>query len=386
MSMETEKIECFCKWDLDGRFRMNKSKDRYIMAPNGICCDDDYIWFVQCNSNKLVQIERSSYNVSKVIVLDDDLLWDDRDNWDRIFKINNKLIIFIYNKSYVYYYDLVTNILEKKTELLKGYQLKANSIVEQGNKLYLLPCWNVPLIIIDAMTEESYICCEKLSEEQYMSWGFDVDALQKKIFVTDRRKNVLYTINMKDNSISERQIGDEGSIYFGVKKIGDCFILPNVDDACITVLNDETNEIFKMNEFPCGFIWNGTSSYRQFSTIENKVILYPQESNMILQIDLENRTIMRVFEKYEISNYNKNRVVRPAFLDYVYYKNEVITYDFENKKWIFFDAINNTYKLINSGNIQLLENSSCEDFKKCKNKFFSENYFHSLEQYIRNIE
>jgi hypothetical protein len=368
---------------------MKESNMKVMLIPNGLCIDGDDIWFMQLNSNKLVRVSMQNYDIKQVICMEDEKIFDKRSNLDRIIKIENLLVIFLHGRDYIYIYEINTNVIRKVSEKFADYPIHSNAIIKYKKDIYMLPYNGVPLIKYNPLTNILETYGGDDTRNQFMSRGYDYYPDMGIVYATDINKNILYTVDLPTCTIKDQKVGDNHNIYFGVNKIGDNYILPNLNKQCITIWNELTNVVRENDVFPNGFIANTKKSYWNIYRNQKSVFLFPFQSNQVLSVDVDINEINVSFEKYKIDNCSLDgrHISVEAFLDVIEvdYGEKVLAYDVKKANWVLFDLVNKKVEFMPQGNQDILNELVKKEISQgnALNEYYSkESYYDSLSQLI----
>lgn len=272
--------------------------------PVALCIKNDDIWFIQANSNKLIKMNRVTYEVEEIISIPCEPAFRSRLCNYHIIDIGESLLLLLEKSEHIYEYKMQTGTVKIHRPEIGNYIFKSELVIEKNQKVLMFPHETDKILEYDQ-------CTGMIRQKEFVGKNVKVtkcyDAVGSKIYMVDRGTNSLYCYDLLDGSNLEMHIGAENNQYWGVKKAKEYFILFHADERSITLWNEESGEIIKLTEFPEGYAsWEDHAYFDVFERNGN-IYIFPFYGNMVLEVDVKNKIINQVFDGvFFEADYNMN--------------------------------------------------------------------------------
>lgn len=281
-----------------------KSKEDTIFLPVTFCVKENALWFIQLDSNKLIKMDRTTYEVEKIICIPHEPpFWNRQYNY-HIIDMGDSLFLLLGKSDRIYEYEIKTDMIKVHKPQRSNFTFNSEIVIAKNNKLVMLPYGEGSIVEYNCASGvfESRKCdCQNIKAEKCY------EMVESKLYMADSGTNVLYCYDMISDSCSEVHIGAKNSRYWGVKKAKGYFVLPHIEKRAITLWNEQTGEVTELIEFPDKYIYLEAYAYLDMFERGGNVYIFPFCANMILKIDVENKVIEQAFgEVFFMPDYNVN--------------------------------------------------------------------------------
>lgn len=355
------------------------------------CMKDDTVWLLQAGSNKLVKMNRNTYEIEKVTDIP-----CERRFWPyncKMTDIGDRLLLLFGNSKKIYEYEI-------ETDTVKIYELPIeNSLsgfecaIARDNKLFLLPYKSRDILEYDYRTHAT----ERRrfgKTDVKVAKCYEMNDSGTVYYLADEGSNVLYQYDITSWSCTPVPIGKAENRYWGVKKSGSYFVLPNLDKKAITLWNEESGETVELTEFPEGYMYLDGAPYLDMFERDNNIYIFPIYANMILKVSIEDRTITQAFPDvffepdYDI---NSEQFSRETYWCVKNYRHYIYAYASYEKSWHIFDLKNLNLKTVSCAQVkgtELLEAMEKSLDEEADEELFCEeesDLTFTLRNYIRDV-
>lgn len=369
-----------------------KVMDDTEFLPITVCIKEKDIWFMQFHSNKLVRVDKSTYEVKKIVSLPGEPPFKCRPYNYHLIDRGDSLWVLMEKSRRIYEYEMEADTIKTHTFENGDFRFHSEIVIEKEDQFLMLPHGSSDILAYD---------CHSNSLEK-RKFGKDKIRAAKcygadgtKIYVTDYDSNVLHRYDFSDQSCTAIKIGGKDNRYWGVKKAGRYLVLLQLFEREIILWDEETGEMSKLTDFPKEYACLRGFSYLNMFEKNNKIYIFPIYSNMILKVDVEKKVIEQAFKEiYYDTSYDENseHFMNATYLcaersgDYVY------AYAVYKKSWDVFDLETETIRSRTDFKIkepEYKQTISCmqdgnvyeESFCECEKRTIC-----TLENYIRNIQ
>lgn len=305
--------------------------------PASVCLKDDFIWFIQLNSNKLVKVSRVTFEVEKIINIDNEPPFKRRLYNYHIIDAGSSLLLLLENSCQIYEYEIGTGIVKEHRPKMANFIFHSEAVIKKNDKLLLFPFGDEEVLEYNCAT--GMVTGKRISGERIKTAKCH-EMIGTKVYTADNNSNMLYQYDTSDDSCTGKRIGTQENRYWGVKKAGNYFVLPHLERRAITLWNEENGEITELTQFPDGYACLERHAYLDMFEKNGEIYIFPFYANMILKVNVENKRIMQAFpELYFKGDYT---VESETFSSYTYlsakrYGDFVWTYVIDKKRWRIFD-------------------------------------------------
>lgn len=308
-----------------------------MLLPKATLLKGDYFWFIQLNTNKLLKVKKNTLKIEKIITIPYEPIYKYRNHNYHIIDCENQLIILFGESKYLYTYDIQTEEI-KKCEICKnGCRFTSELIIHNDDKLFMFP-YNDREVLIYSIIEGKVQ--EKIVFSQKVKLSKNYEQIEDDIYTVDYASNIIYKINLKDKKYVPIRVGSDGSRYWGIKRAGNYFVLPNTDRKAITLWNEEKEEIIELNNFPPNYDCIEKCAYLSMYSKNQKVYIMPFYANMILEVDTMQNTILQGYNDVLLNVQYRNlgeNIQGEFFLDSMLVGNCIYAYATYQKQWYIFD-------------------------------------------------
>jgi len=283
--------------------RIKRMQDT-VFLPITMCIKNETIWFIQFNSNKLVKMDRATYEVKKIINLPGEPPFQNRLYNYHIVDIGESLLLLLEKGQQIYEYEIGADSIKVHKPHMENFVFHSEIVVEKNRKLFMFPYGSNYILEYDYCGD---LMNERKLGQKKMKAARCCAVVGSKIYIVDKYSNSLYQYDLVNDSYIVRKIGYDDNKYWGVKKIGNCFVLPHVNKSAITIWNEENGEITELTEFPEDYVCLEGYAYLDMFEQNGNLYIFPFFSNMILKVDVENKKITQTFEDiFYDADYDQN--------------------------------------------------------------------------------
>lgn len=305
--------------------------------PAVLCIKDEFIWFIQLNSNKLVKVDKKTFEVEKVINIPFESPYRDcRYNY-HLIDAGNSLLLLLENSRQIYEYEFGTGTIKSHRPECEGFIFHSEIVMKRGEKLVMLP-YNGNSIV-----EYDY-CAKKTIKKTFMQHNIKAarccEVIGTKVYMVDKNSNILYQYDTRDDSYTTKTIGEQDNRYWGAKKAGRYFVLPHQEKPAITLWDEESGETIELTKFPQQYTCYEELAYLDMIESDGNIYIFPLYANMILKVDVENKQIVQGFESIFLNvdySANSERISEEIYLCVKKYGNYIYAYAAFKKCWQIFD-------------------------------------------------
>lgn len=269
-----------------------KSMEDTRFLPIAACIKDETIWFIQFNSNKLIKADRSTFEVEKIISIPGEPPYRNLLYNCHIMDIGESLLLLLEKGRRIYEYEIETDTIKTYSPHIENFIIHSEIVIENDHKLYLFPYEGNSILEYDYRRDTTK---ERRLGEKKIKAAKCYERVGSKIYMADKDSNSLYQYDFSDGSYTATKIGPEDNRYWGVKRVGNCYVLPHVQKKAITIWNEENGEITELTEFPGNYSCLEGYAYLNMYEQNGYLYIFPFFSNMILMVDVKNGKIIQAF-------------------------------------------------------------------------------------------
>ena len=273
----------------------NDSVTRTITAsflPVTLCVKEGAIWFIQLNSNKLIMMDRVTYEVKKTISIPLEPPYLRRTYNYHVLYIGNSLLLLLENSRRIYEYEIMTDTMKVHEPQVENFVFHSEAVIEKNGKLMMLSCCCNNILEYDPHT--ATVTKQGLGQKN-IKFAKCHEIIEEKVYLADGKSNMIYQYNLADASWGMTPVGKPDSNYWGIKKAGRYFVLPHTEKKAITLWNEENGEITELTAFPQHYAYLEKFAYLDMFEKNGNMYIFPFYANMILKIDVENRIVTQAF-------------------------------------------------------------------------------------------
>lgn len=360
--------------------------------PITFCVKEGEIWFIQCNSNKLIMVDRVTYEVKKMIHIPFEPPFHGRDYNYHIVDIGNSLLLLLGKSKHIYEYEIENDVMKERQPQIDNFVFASRIVIETDNKLLMFPYRNNMILTYDYRTNTG-------NRREFGRTGISMSQCYEKIganvLFSDKESNVLYQYNINDGSHVAIPIGEKDSRYWGVKRAGNYFVLPNIEKRAITLWNEKTREMAVLTDFPEEYACLNGMAYLDMFEKDGSIYIFPFYANMILKIDVENKTVTQAFRdiffdtRYDLDT---EEIDGRMYICVKRYQNYIYAYALYKTCWQVFDL--NTMDVKESPVFEIRKNEHKNMIENILDGGIYDEPFYegewiaicSLDNYIKNLQ
>ena len=212
-----------------------KSMEDTRFLPIAACIKDETIWFIQFNSNKLIKADRSTFEVEKIISIPGEPPYRNLLYNCHIMDIGESLLLLLEKGRRIYEYEIETDTIKTYSPHIENFIIHSEIVIENDHKLYLFPYEGNSILEYDYRRDTTK---ERRLGEKKIKAAKCYERVGSKIYMADKDSNSLYQYDFSDGSYTATKIGPEDNRYWGVKRVGNCYVLPHVQKKAITDVNN----------------------------------------------------------------------------------------------------------------------------------------------------
>lgn len=308
-----------------------------MLYPQATLLKDDYFWFIQINTNKLLKVKKGKSGIEKIITIPHEPVYKQRNYNYHIVDCGNQLAILLGDSPYFHIYNIQTEEIETYEIFNDECRFKSEIVLKEDNRLLLFP-YNSTELLVYSM--EGKKVQEKITFSQNVKLAKNYERIKDDIYAVDYDSNVIFKVNLQNHTYSRVSVGSDKNKYWGIKRAGNYFVLPHTDKTAITLWNEEIEEVIELNDFPIHYDYLQGHAYLSMYSKDEKVYIMPFYSNMILEIDTIQKKISQcVTDLLLDSQYCKasESFQGEFFIDSMLVENCVYAYSAYQKKWYIFD-------------------------------------------------
>lgn len=260
--------------------------------PVALCIKERAIWFIQLNSNKLIMVDRVTYEVKKTISIPLEPPYLRRAYNYHVIDIGNSLLLLLENSRRIYEYEIITDTMNVHEPQVGNFVFHSEAVIEKNGKLIMFSCGSNGILEYDWHTTT---ITKRGCGQKNIKFAKCHEIIEERVYLVDGISNTIYQYNLTDASLIMVSVGQPSSKYWGIKKAGRYFVLPHTEKKTITLWNEENGEITELMVFPQQYAYLEKFAYLDMFEKNGNMYIFPFYANMILKIDIENRTIMQAF-------------------------------------------------------------------------------------------
>lgn len=313
-----------------------KSKGTTVFVPVALCVKGESIWFIQSDSNKLIRMNQETSEIEKVVTVSCEPPFRNR-LYYQIIDIGTSILLLFGDSEKIYEYEIEEDNIRIHNLQNENFAFYSEAVLSQNDKLLMFPYDSCDI-------QEYYYCDYSVIRKKFADRKIKIakcyEVVGSKAYVVDKGSNTLYKFDLEKSVATAVHVGKEGNKYWGVKKAGSYFVLPHIDKKVITLWNEETGEVGELSEFPEKYTCMEGWAYFDMFERAGQLYIFPAYANMILEIDVENRTVKQVFAE---TSFEADYDAKSEFFSgrtYVYTgKNQqnIYAYSLYKKCWQIFD-------------------------------------------------
>lgn len=370
-----------------------KSIQPTTFLPGTLCVKDESIWFIQLNSNRLVRVNRITYEVEEIISISTELPYKQRMYNYHIIDIGNSLLLLLEKSINIYEYEIITGNIIVHPLNLKNAEFYNEIVIEKNGKLLMFPYIGSDVLEYDYRTDMAIIRSHMESCNIKAAKCYEI--VESKIYMVSRGSNQLYQYDFVTHLYVVKTLGDKKNKYWGVKKAGKYFVLPHLEKKAITLWEEENEFLIELTDFPDHYTYYEKNAYLDMFEKDGNVYIFPFYANMILKIDVENKRIIQVFKDVffeEDYNIYSDHFISETYLCIKKYDNYIYAYASYKRCWQIFNL--DDMSVQNSPFFEIKK----EEHKKLIEQIMDENNIEEpfcegesfiicqLENYINNLQ
>lgn len=369
-----------------------KKTEALHFLPTTMCIKDETIWFIQYNSNKLIKMDRATYEVKKIISIPGEPPYRNCLYNYHIIDIGESLLILLKNGRQIYEYEIDTGMIKAYRPHIENFIFKSEIVIENDHKLYLFPYGDNSILEYDYRRDTTK---ERRLGEKKIKAARCYEMVGSKVYMADQDSNNICQYDFSDGSYITTKIGTEDNRYWGVKRVGNCYVLPHMREKAITIWNEESGEITEITEFPENYACLTGSAYLDMFEQNGELYIFPFYANMILRVNVKSRKISQAFtDIFCDAAYDPHA---EPFNGAMYwcakrYHNRVYAYLLYKKRWDVFDLETETIQSQEENEaekaeyreiIECILDSGSYDESFCEGEL---SIICTLENYIKSIQ
>ncbi len=319
-----------------------KSKEDTVFLPVTFCVKDNALWFMQLDSNKLIKMNRTTYEVEKVVCIPHEPSFLDRQYNYHIIDAGDSLVLLLGRSEQIYQYEIKTGSLKvhKPQGAVSSYMFSSEIVIAGNRKLLMLPYGSNRIYEYEY---DSGVIAERESGLHGIKAAKCCERIGSKLYMVNRGTNALCCYDLTNDSFTEDRIGANESRYWGIKRAKEYFVLPHIEKRAVTLWNQKTGEVTELAAFPDKYICLDSYAYLDMFEKDGCVYLFPFCANMILKVDVEHQAITQAFTEvffepdYDVDSGNMSS---EAYLCANRYDNHIYAYATYKKCLQIFDLSN----------------------------------------------
>lgn len=369
-----------------------KRADDTVFLPIAPCIKGEDIWFIQYRSNKLVQMDRNTYEVTRIVTIPGEPPYRERGHNYYVIDCGDSFRVLLGNSWQNYEYEIETAAIRAYSFEIQDFKFCSGPIIGKNHQLFMFPFRSNDLLEYDCYT--NVIQKRKLGKEKINAARcYEEDG--SKIYVADYNSSIVHQYDLADQSCFAIRMGEDEDKYWGVKKVGKYLVTLHLHKREIVLWNQETGKTTKLTEFPENYTCRKGDAYINMFEKNKMLYIFPYFSNMILKVDVEKKVVEQAFKEiYYDADYDENSesFSSEMYLCAVQDQDRVYAYAVYEKCWDVFDLGTETLQSRTSFGIEeekykrelgcildsnVYEESFCEGEKPV---------ICTLENYIRNIQ
>lgn len=307
---------------------MGKKQLRNVFVPNGFCVVNDTLWFVQSMGNRVVNVDINTFEILDIVTLPEKN-YDFRAIFDKIFFMDDKLIIILYGKRYIYTYSLKTKELKKISDIFEKYPVYCNAIASIDEMVIFFPGCGNPLIEYDCKRDCAIV--RKIDGYENQIVARNIEIYDGYIYGVDRfAAGVVYEYDLERGNWNKLFVGNK--VYSAIKKENDYFVLSYKDG--VTLWKKETGEMIELDDFYGESYFDGKQEFLDVHKYNHYVYLVQKNTGGIWQVDTDRKNVKCIFEAKCIGKGN-------IYLETIAHKGKIYAGDSIRRLWDVFDLTRN---------------------------------------------
>lgn len=364
-----------------------------LFLPVAVCVKDQYIWFFQLSSNKLIKVNKATFEVEDTISVSMERSFEYRACNYHIIDAGNKLLLLMGKSKNIYEYEIETQSLKSYPLDIEMRSFHSEVVIKKDEKLHLFPYGDNRIWKYDC--NSGIATKKKCMEHKVVKAARCHELIGNDVYMADSGNNRIYKYNLVNHSCMEIQVGDKNSKYWGIKKAGEYFVLPHMNKKIITLWNEKTGEIAKLVDFPKQYGCLTGSAYLNMFEKNGNMYIFPFYANMILKIDVQNRLITQEFTNiFFNADYDSKleNIIDATYLCAERYSGSIYAYALYKRCWQIFDLASQSVQESPVFAIRSMEHKKLVktllDSKTDNGEAFCEgedSMICSLDNYIRNV-
>ena len=158
-----------------------RSTEEALFLPAEICIREQDIWFLQLNSNKLVKVNKATWEVEDIISIPVEQTFKHRMYNYHIVDAGNKLLLLLEKSKNIYVYDIAAQSIQIHSLNTEKIKFQSEIVIKRDRKLLLFPYkdnriweydYNSGFVIKKACLDDRFIkaakCHEIIDKDVYM--------------------------------------------------------------------------------------------------------------------------------------------------------------------------------------------------------------------------
>ncbi len=303
--------------------------------PSVICVKEGAIWFIQLDSNKLIMIDRVTYEVKKTISIPQEPPFLRRAYNCHIIDLGNSLLLLLEKSRQIYEYDIKTDTMLVHKPQMENFVFHSEVIIEKDGKILMPSCCDNCILEYNWQTE---IVKKRGILQKNIRFSKCYQIVNENVYMVDSKSNVICQYNLMNDSYAMLPVGEADCKYWGIKKTGEYFVLPHMEKKAITLWNNKTGETTELTEFPEHYACLENFAYLDMFEKNGNIYIFPFYGNMILKVDVENKAITQAFtDMFFNTKYETEQINYGMYLCAKQYDNCVYTYATYKTCWQIFN-------------------------------------------------
>lgn len=369
-----------------------KKAGESAFIPATMCIKDETLWFIQLNSNKLIKMNKATYKVEKIVTIPDEPPFRNRIYNYHIIDIGKSLLLLLEKGQQIYEYKIEMDSIKVHKPHLENFIFHSEIVIGNNNKFLMFPYGSNCILEYDYQTD---LVDERKFGEKKIKTARCCELIESKVYMADKDSNNLYQYDLADGSYAVTKIGADDNKYWGVRKAGNCWVLPHFKKRAITIWNEENGEITEITEFPDNYMYLEGLAYLDMYEQDGQIYVFPFFSNMILKVDVKNKKVTQAFaDIFYDADYD---AASERFCGATYFcaekcQNLLYAYAAYKKSWDIFDL--RTEKILSRKKFKVEKSEHKESLESIfDDSMYEESFYEdecseicTLENYIKNIQ
>lgn len=309
-----------------------------LYLPGTVCVKDEFFWFIQLNSNKLVKVNRSTYETVDIISIPTENPYKHRMYNYHIIDIGSSLLLLLEKSKNIYEYDIASGKFTAYPLKPEDKRFHSEIVIEHDGKWFMFPYNDSGILEYDRhLGNVDFKLC---TESQKIKAAKCCVYIGTKIYMVSSGTNRVFQYDFVNHTCTFRDVGDQNNKYWGIKKADKYWVLPQLDKKAVTLWDEEKDEITELRNFPDHYMCLSGNAYLDMYEKDGNVYLFPFYANMILKIDTANKMIGQEYaDIFSDAGYGMNPEYsgEAMFLCAKRYGDCIYTYALYKKCWQIFD-------------------------------------------------